>query len=534
MTNDPYYIDRLYLVGSAALVRAWLDGDWDAVEGAYFDAWSSQMILPPFAVPADWPRFRSFDWGFAKPFSVGWWAIASGDPVETPGGGVVRLPRGAILRYREWYGCQPGKANEGLRLEMEEIADGILKMEGGENILYGVADPAIFDTSRGPSIAERSARYRPAWAPGTTPVIWRRGENKRIPGWSEVRKRMRPQGEGSPMSYVFSTCRDSIRLMPIMQHDKVKPEDLDTDAEDHCFVAGTVVDGAGPIERVGVMTRPFADVVTVSFSDGRSVTCTRDHRFLTTTGWIRAIDLLDEWSYDCAWSPSLLGRFKSSAACAITGVAAIFSAVAKGSIAWCGWRTTAPSLKECTSTTSTATRATTASQTSPSWLRQITSAPMRVAALLRSVRRPDERRQSGTPLTLVGRGTRNTGTRTSSHPWRLELRPPAKSAAGPISSWLRAGLKVNIALGLAGLARCVSVEEAGKADVFCLSMEEGHFTIEGGIVVSNCADEWRYAHMSRPMPAFKPEPKKWKNPLTMDNMAPIVVPKNQTVSILDG
>jgi hypothetical protein len=99
---------------------------------------------------------------------------------------------------------------------------------------------------------------------------------------------------------------------------------------------------------------------------------------------------------------------------------------------------------------------------------------------------------------------------------------------------LRAGLKVNIALGLAGLARCVSVEEAGKADVFCLSMEEGHFTIEGGIVVSNCADEWRYAHMSRPMPAFKPEPKKWKNPLTMDNMAPIVVPKNQTVSILDG
>jgi hypothetical protein len=44
---------------------------------------------------------------------------------------------------------------------------------------------------------------------------------------------MKPDDDGLPLVYVFSTCTDSIRLMPCMQHDKTKPEDLDTDAEDH-------------------------------------------------------------------------------------------------------------------------------------------------------------------------------------------------------------------------------------------------------------------------------------------------------------
>lgn len=232
MKNDPTYVDRLYLVGSEALVRAWLEGDWNAVEGAYFDGWSERMVIQPFAIPREWVRFRSFDWGYARPFSVGWWAIADGDPVETPRGGRIVLPRGSLVRYREWYGCKPGRPNEGLRMEVEEIADTMLKMEGGENIDYGVADPAIFDTSRGPSIAERFARYRPKWDMTVNPVQWRRGENKRLPGWSQVRGRMKGDGE-SPMIYLFNTCADSIRLIPVMQHDKTKPEDLDTEAEDH-------------------------------------------------------------------------------------------------------------------------------------------------------------------------------------------------------------------------------------------------------------------------------------------------------------
>ena len=35
------------------------------------------------------------------------------------------------------------------------------------------------------------------------------------------------------MLAVFDTCRDFIRTVPVLQHDPARPEDLDTDAEDH-------------------------------------------------------------------------------------------------------------------------------------------------------------------------------------------------------------------------------------------------------------------------------------------------------------
>jgi hypothetical protein len=35
------------------------------------------------------------------------------------------------------------------------------------------------------------------------------------------------------MLFVFNTCRDFIRTVPVLQHDPMRPEDLDTAAEDH-------------------------------------------------------------------------------------------------------------------------------------------------------------------------------------------------------------------------------------------------------------------------------------------------------------
>src|SRR5262245_55139740 len=35
----PEYVANLQMVGSDTLVRAWLEGDWTVVEGAYFDCW---------------------------------------------------------------------------------------------------------------------------------------------------------------------------------------------------------------------------------------------------------------------------------------------------------------------------------------------------------------------------------------------------------------------------------------------------------------------------------------------------------------
>lgn len=233
------YVANLYQVGNEALVRAWLNGDWSIVEGAFFDCWESEKhVVRPFEIPDDWLRFRSADWGSAHPFSVGWWAVA-GDELAVEG---LRVPRGALVRYREWYGAS--SPNVGLKLTAEDVARGIKEREApGETIAYSVLDPAAFAVDGGPSIAERMAREG---------VFFRRADNKRVSqrgamgGWDQVRARLQGQ-DGRPMLYVFSTCRDTIRTLPALQHDQHRPEDVDTDGEDH----------AADDVRYACMSRPW-------------------------------------------------------------------------------------------------------------------------------------------------------------------------------------------------------------------------------------------------------------------------------------
>jgi hypothetical protein len=234
---DPGYIDRLRMVGSAALVKAWLEGDWSAVEGAFFDCWGARNVVAPFDVPRDWLRFRSFDWGSASPFSVGWWAVA-GDDLAHDG---RTIPRGALVRYREWYGASG--PNKGLKLTIEEVARGIKERDAGDKITYSVADPSIFAEDGGPSRAEVFSRNGVQFAPA---------DNKRISGagamggWDEMRQRIKGQ-DGIPMLYVFDACRDFLRTIPVLQHDPKRAEDLDTESEDH------VADEA----RYACMSRPW-------------------------------------------------------------------------------------------------------------------------------------------------------------------------------------------------------------------------------------------------------------------------------------
>ena len=229
------YVQQLKASGSKELVRAWLDGDWSVIEGAFFDCWNPrQHIIVPFEVPADWLRFRSMDWGSAKPFSVGWWAVASEDwnAVSPEAGGKLVIPRGAMIRYREWYGSS-GKPNVGLKLTAEQVAQGVVEREGKDNITFGVLDPAAFNVDGGPSIAERMAKV-------TNGAVWfKRADNRRVGGmgalggWDQMRRRLQGDGDGRPMLYTFSTCRDFIRTLPALQHDPDRPEDVDSDGEDH-------------------------------------------------------------------------------------------------------------------------------------------------------------------------------------------------------------------------------------------------------------------------------------------------------------
>src|SRR5215470_4214504 len=242
------YKQRLRASGSQELVRAWLDGDWSVTLGAFFDCWEAKRhVVAPFAIPKDWMRFRSMDWGSASPFSVGWWAIVQDD--YRVDGRV--LPRGCMVRYREWYGMRPGEPNVGLKLHAEEVGKGILEREQGETISYGVLDPSAFKEDGGPSIAERIGT-------GSGGKVWfRHADNTRVAqrgavsGWDHMRARLVGDGDGRPMIVTFATCTDSIRTIPFLQHDPDRPEDVMTDSEAH----------AGDEWRYACMSRPYVPTI---------------------------------------------------------------------------------------------------------------------------------------------------------------------------------------------------------------------------------------------------------------------------------
>ncbi len=244
--SDPDYINRLYLVGSEQLVNAWLKGDWDAIEGAFFPEFSTAVhVVPPVKLPAHWMRFRAMDWGSAKPFSVGWYAVSDGE--------LSQFPRGALIKYREWYGIATDSRGEfipnvGLKLTAEEVGAGIKKRETPEEKLQvGVLDPSAFAENGGPSIAHRLG------------VVFRHADNKRVAqagalgGWDQLRARLKGD-EGKPLLYFFSTCTHTIRTLPALQHDTTRPEDVDTDGEDHapdetryaCMSRPWIKDGPSP------------------------------------------------------------------------------------------------------------------------------------------------------------------------------------------------------------------------------------------------------------------------------------------------
>ena len=225
------------------LREAWLYGSWDIFEGQFFEDFYDRPehyndrqwthVIEPFAIPDSWKIYRSFDWGYNKPFSCGWWAVDHD---------------GVVYRILELYGCGE-TPNEGVRWTPPRVFGEIHKIETEHPLLRGkkisgVADPAIWDAEFGESIADVAAKHQ---------VFFQKGDHKRIPGWMQVHYRLAFDDQGFPMMYIFKNCKAFIRTMPLLQYDDYRPEDLDTDGEDH--VADEV--------RYFLMSRPIKPRIAV-------------------------------------------------------------------------------------------------------------------------------------------------------------------------------------------------------------------------------------------------------------------------------
>ncbi len=253
LTADPEYVANLQQEADESKRKAWLDGDWNiAAGGILSDLWYPEVhVLKPFPIPRSWRVERAFDWGSSKPFSVGWWAVADGTAATLENKKKFCPPSGTRIRINEWYGCKVGdnvQPNQGINLLADEIGLGIKRRESEmlknlfirNKVCAGPADSSIFDKGTGQqnSIAELlKVKFHPA----------DKGPGSRISGWECIRNMLaacldmhdgrvvgpRTVPMEKPGLFVFNTCLHWIRTVPVLPRSTSKPDDVDTDAEDH-------------------------------------------------------------------------------------------------------------------------------------------------------------------------------------------------------------------------------------------------------------------------------------------------------------
>lgn len=270
MEQQPDYLRQLEAL-SPKLREAWLYGRWDIYSGQFFEDFRTTPdvelcakagitpeealrqrrfthVIEPFDLSLGdcrgWNIMRSYDFGYNKPFSLGYWAVDYD---------------GVLYRIAEIYGCTE-TPDEGVRWSPDEQFRRFREFEDqhpwlkGRHIVDSVADPAIWDSSRGESIADTAARYGIYFTPG---------DNQRIPGWMQMHYRMQFSDYGFPRMYVFNTCKAFIRTIPLMMYSETHPEDINTKLEDHCpdecryMCMSRPVKPIVPDEPMNVLTDPL-------------------------------------------------------------------------------------------------------------------------------------------------------------------------------------------------------------------------------------------------------------------------------------
>lgn len=219
---------------------AFRDGSWDLFIGQAFPELSETVhgIEPIWPIPANAPLVTTYDWGFGKPFSWGWWWMDND---------------GRALRFSEWYGASG--PDTGLRLADSQVAEGIVEREVKLG-LCTLDNPSDLTSGRwkqqimrlaGPDCFAKRPDYKGGGQGATTAEEFGKfgihlipGDPKRELKIRQFRERIRyldaERKPITPMLLVYkTTCRDFFRTIPSLVMDKNKPEDIDTGGEDHQY-----------------------------------------------------------------------------------------------------------------------------------------------------------------------------------------------------------------------------------------------------------------------------------------------------------
>ena len=490
LASDPEYVDRLKGVGDPELVAAWLDGDWDAVVGAYFSMFRrSACEVEPFEIPDGWQLFTCLDYGEANATWCGILAVDYDDDVWV---------------VDEYYRVDAGGA---------EHARGVRDMLAncpyirGRSPLRNLA-PHDMWTKRRPG--EASEARAPEDAFREEGVFLTRANMDRVNGWRNLKDLL----YADRLHFFKGRTEHVCSSLASVQRDPTNAEDVLKGGDDHACLAGetVVLTAAGPAQIKDLVgteglvyssdgklhpysscreTRRGAATVRLVFDDGRTVTCTPDHRFLSDDGeWIEARALKDVrlWTIQSeSQKQRRTMRTRDTICAASTSRRAGMGSVCIGAS---GRIATAPSQTASMYTTGMATEATTRLTTSNSSVRQTTQGyTLRLGISIRPPRplcaSPTQPRGTGAKRGVAGMQSTPMmgGSQRAAGGW-----PRSVSFAGDRSRRTR-HLPADrcTAGGDARTRQCKDVNPGPTATVYCLSVPgPKSFAIEGGTIVHNC------------------------------------------------
>jgi len=196
-------------------------GRWDIFEGQVFTEWDPTMgrhVVAPFPIPQDWPRWSSTDYGYDAPWSTHWYTQ------NLDLWHAYKIPR--YYCYREVY----------RRKVPADLQPKIMKrLELAERIRARVADASMW---QGYEAGTSLIRYYER-------VFGRGNIRKSMPKGSLMKTRVGTKAhvhwllgnaeDGLPRMQFFTCCPNMIRTLPMLQYDKHKSDDVDTEGEDHPY-----------------------------------------------------------------------------------------------------------------------------------------------------------------------------------------------------------------------------------------------------------------------------------------------------------
>lgn len=190
------YLEEL----TGILGRAWRDGDWDIFAGQGFPDYSYERhVCAPFEIPANWPRWRSLDYGFVHPFVSHWFA-------KEPS-------TGRIFVYREYSGTLMTDRNQARAIKEMTPKD--------EHVSITYASPDMWARKTYQDIVTTAVDEYLAEG-----IVLTQADNHRVSGATKIHRLLQDLPDGKPGLLISSNCTELITVLPNLITDPKRPEDV--------------------------------------------------------------------------------------------------------------------------------------------------------------------------------------------------------------------------------------------------------------------------------------------------------------------